>query len=189
MGRLVICFCERGDAIGAFDGGSISLQAGSALDGGGGNGGDLLLAPGGSVGGSAGAVHLADAATATPAQLTAFAAFNVIPVAGGLLRLGTEFGAVEITFAGGEDLAATLGLINATGTLTATEALGIITIHTTSVGLAAEVYFLAADAGIEAALGGLALSGGAVFAPGNWPDTIAIGATGPDVITFGIGAS
>lgn len=161
-------FLKGGNAVSAVDAGSIYVQGGTAQDGGGGAAGDIYLVPGESAAGAAGQVYLVDQSTGTGATLTAAGAF-VNPMVAGIVTLGTNEGAVEVTFAGGENLAAAQALFDATGTVTA--AGDPIVLTTVAKGPTAEIYFLAeSGAGVDAALGGF---NGQVMVPGTWPDVIA----------------
>lgn len=164
-GRVLL---KGGNAVSAVDAGSIYVQGGTAQDGGGGAAGDIYLVPGESAAGAAGQVYLVDQSTGTGATLTAAGAF-VNPMVAGIVTFGTNEGAVEVTFAGGENLAAVHALFDATGVVTA--AGDPIVLTTVAKGPTAEIYFLGeSGAGVDATLGGF---NGQVMVPGTWPDVIA----------------
>ena len=174
-------FLRGGDAQAAINAGGIYIQGGTAEDGAGGAGGSIYIAPGETASGADGRVIFVDQSTGTSATLTASGVFSGAAVAG-TITLGTEMGAATVTFAGGEDLAATQALFNATGVVTA--AGDPIVLTTVSKGPSAEVFFLNADAGVDASLGGFS---GQAMAGGSWPSQMAVAVTGPDEITFGVG--
>ena len=156
-----------GAAISAVDAGSVFVQGGTAQNGGGGLAGDIYLAPGESAAGSAGQVLLVDQSTGTSATLTAAAVF-ISPMVAGSLTLGTNSGALVVTFAGGENLAATQAVFDATGVVTATG--DPIVLTTVAKGPTAEIYYLAESvAGVDTALGGFS---GQNMVAGTWPGTV-----------------
>ncbi len=167
-GRVLL---KGGNAVSAVDAGSIYVQGGTAQDGGGGAAGDIYLVPGESAAGAAGQVYLVDQSTGTGATLTAAGAF-VNPMVAGTVTFGTNEGAIEVAFVGGETLAAVQALFDATGVVTA--AGDPIVLTTVAKGPTAEIYFLGESVlGADAQLGGF---NGQVMAPGTWPD--AVGAQG-----------
>lgn len=173
---------RAGDSLATINAGSVFIQGGTATDPGGGLGGHIYLVPGvtSAAGGERGVV-LTNPITATSATLTAAGAFAGAAVAG-KITLGTEMGAIEVTFAGGENLAGVHGLFNATGVVTA--AGDPIVLTTVAKGQTAEVFFLGADAGVDAALGTFS---GQTMAAGTWPESMTIAVTAADEITFGLG--
>lgn len=178
-GRVLL---KGGNGVSAVDAGSIYVQGGTAQDGGGGAAGDIHLVPGESAAGSPGQVVLVDQSTGTGATLTAAGAF-VNPMVAGIVTFGTNEGAIQVTFAGGENLAAAQALFNATGVVTA--AGDPIVLTTVAKGPTAEIYFLGeSGVGVDATLGGF---NGQVMVPGTWPSAMGIALTGPDEITFGVG--
>ena len=92
-------------------------------------------------------------------------------------------GAVTVTFAGGENLAAVHALFDATGVVTA--AGDPIVLTTVAKGGTAEVFFISADAGVDASLG--VFSGQAMVA-GTWPDQVTLGASAPNTLIVGVNA-
>jgi len=170
-------YLRAGDSLTTINAGSVFVQGGAATDAGGGAGGDVYLVPGQTAGGADGKVYVVDPSTATAATLTAAGVFAGAAVAGDI-NIGTEFGSVTVTFAGGENLAAVHALFNATGVITA--AGDPIVLSTVSKGQTSEVFHISSDAGVDAALG--AFSGQAMV-PGTWPTTTVIGgpAGGGDV--------
>ena len=178
-GRVLL---KGGNAVSAVDAATVFIQGGTAQDGGGGAAGDIYLAPGQSAAGSPGQVVLVDQSTGTGATLTAAGAFAG-PMVASVVTFGTNEGAIEVTFAGGENLAAVQALFNATGVVTA--AGDPIVLTTVAKGPTAEIYFLgASDPAADTALGGF---NGQVMLPGTWPSAMGIALTGPDEITFGVG--
>jgi len=175
-------FLRGGDALTTINAGSVYIQGGAATNSGGGLGGHIYLVPGEtSAAGGVRGVVLANPVTGTSATLTAAGAFSGAAVAG-KITLGTELGGVEVTFAGGENLAAVHALFNATKVVTA--AGDPIVLTTVAKGPSAEVFFLNADAGVDAALGTFS---GQTMAAGTWPESMTIAVTTADEITFGLG--
>ena len=174
-------YLRAGDSLTTIDAGSVFIQGGTATDAGGGTGGDIYVVPGETAAGGARSLVLVNPLTATPATLTAAGAFSGAAVAGDI-TVGSELGSVTVTFAGGENLAAVHALFDATGVVTA--AGDPIVLTSVAKGATAEVFFISADAGVDASLG--AFSGQAMVA-GTWPDSTAIAATGTNEITFGAG--
>jgi hypothetical protein len=163
-GRVILM---GGNAISDVDAGSVFIQGGTGQDVAGGVAGDIYLVPGESAAGAAGQVLLVDQSTGTGATLTAAGAF-VNPMVAGSITLGTNAGAVVVTFAGGENLAATQALFDATGVVTA--AGDPIVLTTVAKGPTAEIYYLTESvAGVDTALGGF---NGQTMAPGTWPDAV-----------------
>ncbi|MBQ73335.1 MAG: hypothetical protein CMJ67_10570 [Planctomycetaceae bacterium] len=178
-GRVILM---GGDAVSAVDAATVFIQGGTAQNGGGGAAGDIYLAPGQSAAGAAGQVILVDQSTGTGATLTAAGAF-VNPMVASTVTFGTNEGAIQVTFAGGENLAAVQALFDATGVVTA--AGDPIVLTTAAKGPTAEIYFLGESvAGADTALGGF---NGQAMVPGTWPSAMGIALTGPDEITFGVG--
>ena len=174
-------YLRAGDSLTTIDAGSVFIQGGTATDAGGGTGGDIYIVPGETAAGGARSLILVNPLTATPATLTAAGAFSGAAVAGDI-TIGSELGAVTVSFAGGENLAAVHALFDATGVVTA--AGDPIVLTSVAKGATAEVFFISADAGVDASLG--VFSGQAMVA-GTWPDSTAIAATGTSEITFGAG--
>jgi len=162
------------------DGASVYIQAGSQNDAGGGVGGDLYLAPGDTNTGTSRSLFLVHPETATSATLTAAGAW--VGGVAGTITFNTQLKAVSVTFTGAENLPATLALFNAEGFLEATEVAGVITLTTAARGARAEVFYISADAGLDASLG---VFNGQVMVPGSWPDTVEIKATGDEEISIG----
>ena len=175
-------FVRAGDSLTTIDAGAVYIQGGTATDAGGGTGGDVIVVPGETAAGGARAMVLANPLTATPATLTAAGAFSGAAVAGEI-TIGSELGAVTVTFAGGENLAAVHALFDATGVVTA--AGDPIVLTTVAKGGTAEVFFISADAGVDAALG--VFSGQAMVA-GTWPDQVTLGASAPNTLIVGVNA-
>lgn len=173
-------YLRAGDSLTTIDAGSVYLQAGTATDAGGGVGGDIYIAPGETAAGGAGSMILVNPLTATSATLTAAGAF--VGGVSGDITFGTEMGAVTIPVLAGDSVAVVRGKITATGVLTAVG--DPIVISTVAKGATAEVFYLDADAGVDAAVGGFS---GQAMVPGTWPDTVSVGVTGTTEITFGAG--
>jgi len=177
-------FVRAGDSLTAIDAGAVYLQGGTATDAGGGVGGDIIVVPGETAAGGARAMVLANPLTATSATLTAAGAFSGAAVAG-TLTLGTETGAITVTFVGGEVLAAVHALFDATGIVTA--AGDPIVLTTVMKGGTAEAFFLnETPAGVDAALGTFS---GQAMVSGTWPDTVELGASAPGTFIVGVNAA
>jgi hypothetical protein len=177
-GRVILM---GGNAISDVDAGSVFIQGGTGQDGAGGVAGDIFLVPGESAAGSAGQVLLVDQSTGTGATLTAAGNFVGPMTAGSSVTFGTSAGAVVVTFAGGEDLAATRALFDATGVVTA--AGDPIVLTTVAKGPTAEVYFLMeSGAGTDGLLGTFS---GETMTAGTWPSQIGIVASDANEISFG----
>ena len=179
VGRVSL---RGGDSLsGGVDAGSIFIQAGRGTDAGGGDGGDIFVAAGDSEGGAGGAFFLVRPEDATPATLTASAAF--VGGVAGLVRFSSDLGAVEVTVGAGDTLPAVLAKFDATGLVTATDSGGgVIQLTSSSTGLNAEVFFLNADSGVDTALGGFA---GQAVVSGTWPSRMEIEVSDANEITFG----
>ena len=181
-------YIRSGDSLTTIDAGSVFIQGGSATDAGGGSGGDVYIVPGQTAGGADGKAYLVDPSTATAATLTAAGAF-VGGVAGDI-TFGSEMGSATVSVLVGDAVADVWNKIDATGIFTA--AGDPIVISTVAKGASSEVFFISADAGVDAAVGGLS---GQVMAPGTWPDAVPIkseyyaGNTPGGNVTWGVGGN
>jgi len=183
-GAKVGSLCLRGgDSLAAIEAGHIFVQAGTATDGGGGNGGTIFVAPGASAGGNAGTIKLADPSVATPATLTAGGVF--VGGVTGNITFGTELGGFTIAVDAGDAVGVVRNKFDATGAVTASG--DPIVLTTVGKGPTAEIFYLNADALVDAALGGFSLSAipAPVFVAGSWPSTIDIVVSGANEISFG----
>jgi hypothetical protein len=162
------------------DAASLYLQAGSGLDAVAGAAGDIYVAPGDSAAGTSGSFVLVRPSTATPASVTA-AGVWVGGVTGDVV-IATDMGAVTVSLAAADNLAATLAKFDATGHVVATQLGGVITLTSVTTGPTAEVYFLSADAGVDAALG---VFNGQIPVAGTWPEFVAFRASAANEVTIG----
>jgi hypothetical protein len=167
-------------------GGPVYLQGGSGLDPAGGDGGDIFILPGGSVGGAPGFIVLANPTGGTGAALTATGPF--VGGVTGTIRFATDMGGISVDILAGDNLVTVLAKINATLQVIATQLAGVITLTTASLGPTAEVFFLNDTVGnaLDTALGVFA---GQVAAPGAWPLTVNVQVTAPNEISFGVGGA
>jgi len=118
---------------------------------------------------------------ATPATLTAAGAF--VGGVAGLVRFASDLGAVEVSVGAGDNLAAVTAKFDATGLVTAVDSGGgVLQLTTVSTGVNAEVYFLNADVGVDAALGVFA---GQAMVAGTWPSVMEVQVSAANEITFG----
>ena len=181
VGRVMV---RGGDSLEASTAaGHVYVSGGQGTLGGGGNGGDIVLAPGRSAGATEGFVKLIRGADGTAATLTAAGGF--VGGVTGTIRFGTEMGAVEVDIDSGDLLAAVLTKLSANGQFTATDSGGgVILLTTTATGQLAQVFFLNTSTGLDTALG--VFSGQAMVA-GTWPSFILIEASAHQEITFGSG--
>ena len=167
------------------DAGSVYVQAGSGLDTLAGAAGDIFLAPGNSAFGTAGTVVIARPQAATPSTLTAAGAF--VGGVTGDIRIGTNMGAVTVSIAAADNLAAVLAKFDATLHLTAVDSGGgVIRLTTQATGPNAELFFLSADAGVDAALGTF---NGQIPVQGTWPEVFRFWITAANEITLGVGGA
>jgi len=160
---------------------SVYMQAGTGTDAGGGDGGSLYVAPGGSTAGNVGLIQLVRVEDATAATLTAAGAF--VGGVTGLIRFATEMGAVEISIDAADLIGDVITKFDATGEVTAADSGGgVLRLTTTASGPNAEVFFLNAEAGVDAALG--AFSGQSMVA-GTWPSMVDLKVSADGEITIG----
>lgn len=187
--RVGSLFFRAGDSYTTIDAGSVFVEAGSGLDGGGGDAGDVFLVPGDSASGSPGSVVLVRPDTATAASLQAVNPFAGSMSTAGWATFGTDQGSFTVTFVGGENLAAVQALFDAENVVTSsTGGGGELILTTTSKGPRSEVFLIAvSDPAINTDLGDFTLAGGATFTPGTWSDTMTVSITGTNEITFGAG--
>lgn len=183
IGRLIL---QGGDALdngGATpDAASVYVQAGSALNVAG-LPGNVFVVPGRQAGGTPGSIVLATLEGATPATLTALGACaDPIGVAG-TINFATNMGAVSLTVAAVDTRAAVVAALSALEGISAAEAAGIITITTDALGPNAEVYFLSATAGLDAAIGGF---DGVAQVDGTYARTIEVQVSLDQEVSFGV---
>lgn len=182
VGRLIL---RGGDSLAnTVTASSVYVQAGRGAHAGGGDGGNLYLAPGDAVGGVTGSLVLVKPSNGTSSSLTASGVF--VGGVGGLIRFATDMGAIEVSVDVGDNLATVLGKFNSTGMVTAISMGGIINLTTTSLGPTSEVFYLNAEAGVDLALGGFSGQG---MVPGTWPVTMGVQVTGVDEVSLGVGSS
>jgi hypothetical protein len=164
------------------DAAPVHIIAGSAYDAAGGTAGDIFLVPGYSdFTGAASSLVFVDPTTATPAAVTAAGAF--LGGVTGVARFATDVGGFTVSIDAADNLPAVLGKFNLTGQVIATQIAGVITLTTVSRGPTAEVFFSAADAGLDVALGTFQ---GQVQVDGIYTDTIEAQVTGAQEISFGV---
>jgi len=167
------------------------LIAGAAYDpANGGDAGTLFLVPGQELTGStASSVRLVDPTAATAATLEANAASaDPIGVTGDV-TFATSMGAVTASLDSADTLAQVVTKLSALKGLTAAEAAGVITVTTVALGSTAEVFFLSADAGVNAALGDFTVAGGATFTAGTYPTFVDMSCSGTQQVTIGNGVN
>ena len=170
---------KAGDSLDSgVDAGHLYIQSGEGTDVGGGDAGDILIVPGSSAAGTDGRLWIVRGQDGTPATLTAAGAF--VGGVTGQIRFATNMGAIEVDIDAADNLAAVQAKFNATGFVTA--AGDPITLTTTATGITAEVYFLNADPGVDAALGGFATQ---TPVDGTWPTRIDVLVSAQGEITFG----
>jgi len=158
----------------------VVLQGGSSTDAGV-TPGDVVLLPG-TVPGTEGSVFVASLAGATGASVTAAGVF--VGGVTGIIRFGTDTGAIEVSIAAADNLAAVQGKFNSTGVVTA--AGDPITLTTNSLGPGAEIYFLNDDQGgaLDTALGQF---DGQPMVQGGVSNVVPLTATGGFELTIGLG--
>jgi hypothetical protein len=163
------------------DAGHLYLVSGSGLDGTALAGG-LHFAPGVDPGGNAEAMYLVDPRTATPASVTASGVCADPVGVTGTITFATDLGAATANILAADSRAAAVAKLDALLGLSAIEAAGVLTISSRTTGPSARVFFLAASAGLDTALGTF---DGQVMAPGTYPDVVAIQATAANEVTIG----
>lgn len=183
-----------GSGLDAPDGGSIYLTAGNVDEAVATTGlpGNVWIQPGYSLTGpTAGAFNLIVPSTATGATLTGANPWTDLGTTpAGVLTFATVAGRVEVTFAGGENLAALQSLLN-TGTgliLTHPGGAGTPLVLTSrATGPDAEILLVNdSTAGtLTTYLSDWSISGGAAFVRGTAPDFVAFRATGNEVLQIG----
>jgi len=168
------------------DGSTVVVQAGSAFHAGGGDGGNLYLAPGSSIAGTEGAVVMVDPAAGSGATLTAAGAF--IGGVTGTIRFATDMGGISVGIDAADNLAAVLAKFNATNQVTAVDSGGgIIQLTATSEGPGSEIFYLnETTVGLDVALGTF---DGQVQVDGSWTSFVTFDVTAPNEITIGIGGA
>jgi hypothetical protein len=163
------------------DAGHVYIQSGSGFAVAAGDAGDVWVAPGDSAFGPAGSTYLARPQDATSATITAAGAF-VGGVAGNI-TFATNTGAITIAVAAPDNLAAVIAKFDATGEVTAADAGGgVLELTTQAKGPTAQVFFLNADAGVDAALG---VFDGQVMVAGTFPSFIQLRVSAANEITIG----
>lgn len=187
IGRVILRAGDGYDAGGTGpDGGDVFVFAGSTLDSAGGDAGNITLAPGRLDGGAPGHVRVVDPDSGTPATLTASLACADPIGVDGTVVFGTSTGAVSLTVAAADTRAAVVAGLDALVGISASESLGVITLTSEEEGPCAEIYFLSATTGLDAALGGF---DGVPQTNGSYTRTIEIQVTADQEISFGINGS
>lgn len=167
------------------DGGSLYLQAGDAGDAGA-VAGDIFLSPGMTSGGAPGTIYLVGPAGSSGATLTASGPCSDPLGVTGDARFATSFGAVTASFLSTDSLATVVSKLDALPGLSASESGGVLTLETDEQGATAELYFLSADAGVDAALGGF---DGVLQVDGAFSRTIRVDVTDIEEISIGTGGA
>jgi len=164
------------------DAGSVSIQAGSGFDGAAGLAGNVWVIPGTSDFGTPGSMFLARPQDMTAATLTAAGAF--VGGVAGTIRFATDMGAISIDVLVGDNLAAVIAKLDATGQVVAADTGGgVLGMATVAKGPNATLYFLNADLGLDLAMGQF---DGQVPVDGTVPSYIQINATDANEISFGV---
>lgn len=184
IGRLIF---EGGDGLnnaGATpDAASIYVQAGSAFNVAA-NPGNVYISPGRKVGGAAGSIVLARPVGSTAATLTAAGACADPIGVDGSISFATNTGAVSLTVAAADTRAAVVAALSALEGISASQALGVITLTSDHEGPNAEIYFLSATAGVDAAIG---VFDGQVQVDGTFGGSINVRVTANQEVSFGVG--
>lgn len=142
--------------------------------------------PGKPFAGSAGALVLAKPATATAATLTAAGACTSPLGVTGDVTFATNMGAVTASLLSTDTVAQVVTKLNALLGISASQSLGVITLTTDHLGPTAEVYFLQADTGVDAALG---VFDGQTQVDGAYVDFVRLRATDAHEISIGQGGA
>lgn len=183
IGRLIL---EGGDGLnnaGATpDAASVYMQAGSALNGVA-SPGNVFVAPGRRAGGPSGHITLVRPDGSTPASLTAAGACADPIGVSGTITFATNTGAVSLTVTAVETRAAVVAALNALEGISASQAAGVITVTSDHEGPNAEVYFLSATAGVDAAIG---VFDGQVQVNGAFGGLIEVQVTANQEVSFGV---
>lgn len=165
------------------DAADVYLLAGHALDATA-TPGNIVISPGGRTGGGPGVVRLVRPQGSLPATLTAAGVCaNPLGVTGDI-TFATDMGAVTASLLAGDTRAQVVAKLNALAGVSAMEAAGIITITSDHLGQTAEVYFLSASAGVDAAIGGF---DGVAQVDGTYGQYIDVQVTAAQEVSLGIG--
>jgi hypothetical protein len=188
IGRLVL---QGGDGLDAGgtgpEAGSVYVQAGSSLDAAAAQaGGSVFLVPGASAGGAPGVVAFADPTTLFPATLTASGACADPIGVDGSITFATNMGAVTASVAATDTRADVVAALDALEGISASESLGVITLTTDHLGLNAEIYFLTATTGVDAAIGGF---DGVPQVNGGVGSYAMVSVTGTNELSVGVGGA
>lgn len=187
VGRLILRSGDGFDAGGTGpDGGNVFIFAGSTLDSAGGQAGSIFLAPGRLDGGAAGSITIADPDSGTAASLTAAGPCSDPVGVDGTIVFGTSTGSISLTVASADTRAAVVAALDALEGISASQTLGVITLTTEEEGPCAEIYFLSATTGLDAALGGF---DGVPQTDGSYTRSIDIQVTADQEISFGVNGS
>lgn len=182
IGRLIV---QGGDGLPGGttpDGGPIYIQAGSCFDAGS-AAASLYLSPGYGVSGS-GWIYLADPDSSTPATLTAAAACSNPVGVTGSITFATNMGSITCDIAASDSMIAAVNKLNALPGISASQMGGVITLTTDHLGATAEIYFLYATAGLDAALGGF---DGQPQVDGTYGSTVGIRGTADGTLSVNSG--
>lgn len=186
IGRLIL---QGGDGLdnGAStpDASSVFVQAGTAFDPTA-TPGSVYIAPGRRQGGNPGSIVFVRPAGSTAATLTAAGVCSSPLGVTGDVTFATNMGAVTASLLSTDNLAAVVAKLDALEGISASQSLGIITLTTDHEGPNAEIYFLSADAGIDAALG---VFDGQNQVDGTYGSFIAARVTADQEFTLGVGGA
>jgi hypothetical protein len=184
IGRLIL---QGGDGLDngltTPDASSVFIQAGTSFNVTAAPG-SVFVAPGRRQGGLPGSIVFVRPAGNTPATLTAAGACTSPLGVTGNVTFATNMGAVTASLLSTDNLAAVVAKLDALEGVSASEVLGVITLTTDHEGPNAEVYFLSADPGVDAALG---LFNGQSQVDGTYGSYIAARVTADHEITIGVG--
>lgn len=186
IGRLIL---QGGDGLdnGAStpDAGDVYLQAGSAFDATA-NPGDIFVSPGRQDAGTSGYIIFVRPDGSTSATLTAAGACADPIGVTGSITFATNMGAVTASLLAADSRATVVSKINALEGVSAAEALGVITVTSDAEGANAEVYFLSATAGVDAAIG---VFDGQAQVDGTYAEFIRAQVSADQEISFGVGGA
>lgn len=184
IGRLIL---QGGEGLpnGATtpDAASVYVQAGSAFDATA-VPGDVFVVPGSRTGGASGSIIFVRPENSTPATLTALGACADPIGVDGTITFATNMGAVSLTVAAADTRAAVITNLSALEGISAADSGGgVIQITTDHLGATAEVYFLTATAGVDAAIGGF---DGVAQVDGTYGQFIDVQVTDDQEVSFGV---
>lgn len=186
IGRLILQGGEGLDnGVSTPDAASVYIQAGSAFDITA-SPGSIFLAPGRQETGTSGFITLVRPDGSTPATLTAAGACADPIGVTGTITFATNMGAVTASLLAADTRAAVVAKLDALEGISAAEALGVITLTTDNEGPNAEVYFLSATAGVDAAIG---VFDGQAQVDGSYGEFIQVQVTADQEISIGLGGA